>query len=359
MSKAPYCQHHRRLVESVGLLLSLAFCTVSSMGAVPLPDATQMAASEGTVLLRTGVIVAPEREAVYTMAPSGEVESIHLTQGGLRWRSDSASQPLALHGNLLVSIDPAESSEHSAQVVVLDVESRGRAAVRVPLDLPALAWRQIDDGLGSSLHTEADASGGQITVRWESARQQIYGAAALAVANSNTRNPGVPEIERVRGALRLDLASGAAFPLGQGPLAPPLAPERPRILEGSGRLTGLPDKGIQFLSADGQHVLTSTRIADERVWDRYRWRIYERATGAVVGMMHAHRSHADFMISDGTLLYVTLPALRRLPEDKRSGSSSNVWSEAPLGLRAVDLVSGAELWTRPIRDTRYYGPFPP
>lgn len=359
MPNAPNLERSPGQIVQIGISLLLAIGTSGWAGAVALPDPSQMAASEGSVLLRPGVIVAPHRQAVYAMAPSGEIEAIHLALGGLTWRSAEGSKPLALHGHLLVALAEPKQFDEPAQVVVLDTEGRGRRVLQSPIGLPASAWRQIDEGLGSALHTEADASGAQIIVRWESTRQPIYGAAAMAVAGGNTRNPEAPEIERMRGALRLDLATGGTLPIGQGPDAPSLAPARPRILEGNDRLADLRDDGIQFLSSDGQHVLTSTRIADERVWDRYRWRIHERATGAVVGLVHARRSHADFVVSGDTLLYVTLPALRRLRGDERDGSASDTWSETHLGLRAVDLLSGAEIWNRPIRDTRYYGPFPP
>jgi hypothetical protein len=106
----------------------------------------------------------------------------------------------------------------------------------------------------------------------------------------------------------------------------------------------------QILSADGGHVLASERVADDSVWEKYLWTIYDRSTGEPIGEFRTFRSLAPFFVSDSMVIYETPPAARQV--------QGNLIEE-PLKIRAVDLSTGREVWSREVRDTAYRGPFPP
>ena len=107
--------------------------------------------------------------------------------------------------------------------------------------------------------------------------------------------------------------------------------------------------GQQFLSADGRHVLVSERVADDSVWEKYQWTVYERGSNRRLGALRDYRSHAPFVVVGSSIIYETGPFERR--------TEQGLISE-PLRIRTVALGRGNQLWSRPIRDTTYRGPFP-
>jgi hypothetical protein len=119
-------------------------------------------------------------------------------------------------------------------------------------------------------------------------------------------------------------------------------------LVGADRLGNLPEP--QFVSATGDHVFTSKRIADDREWNKYLWTIYERTTGNEIGKIKSHRPQVPFFISDSRIIYETRPYFRRTDEGL---------IDEPFKIRGVDLGSNRELWSQPVRDTAYRGPYPP
>ena len=95
--------------------------------------------------------------------------------------------------------------------------------------------------------------------------------------------------------------------------------------------------------------MTSERIADDSVWEKYQWTVFERQSGRRLGTLRDYRSHAPFIVVGSSILYETGPFERRTDRE--------VVSE-PLRLRAVDLTKGVLLWSRQIRDTKYRGTLP-
>ena len=155
------------------------------------------------------------------------------------------------------------------------------------------------------------------------------------------------EPEVTSGAFLLDLPSGAVSPLRPEEV-PVMFEPRALDLPVAARLARV--SGPQFLSADGRHVLSSELVADDTVWDKYRWTIYDRDTGERVGEFRTYLPLAPFFVLDSEVVYETGPYVRQ---------SETGPIEEPLKVRAVDLQTGQELWSQPVRDTTYRGPFPP
>ena len=128
----------------------------------------------------------------------------------------------------------------------------------------------------------------------------------------------------------------------------PSAATRPRpqlIVKLSDKIAGA--SPTQYESADGRHVLASERVGNDRVWEKYRWTVYERSTGRLVGEFRTHVAFAPFVVREALLFYETTPY--------KLGTAT----EEPAKLRAVNLRTGQAVWSVEVREIVYRGPFPP
>lgn len=302
------------------------------------PAAAQRPATAPPFALRDGVLVEPGRSTLYLMSPEGAVEAVDVALGEVRWRSAEAARPLALAGGRLIAqAEPGTAGE--LRLVLLDAGS-GRLRDGEVVPLPAGARATVDDGLGRSFSAHAQAAGERATVWWSFTRRVVRGTAP---------EPGEPAEETsFSGAVRVDAGAGTVRSLAAGEVpAEPVAP--PPDLGPGERIEAV--AGRQFRSADGRHVLVSERIGDDRTWANYRWTVFERAGGTRVGAVERPVSYAPFLVAGTRLIVESRPSVRRTAEEE--------WLEEPLEIRALDLVSGVELWRRPLRDTSYRGPMPP
>lgn len=286
-------------------------------------------AGQTPFVLQPGVLVGPGEETVYVMSPSGQIEAIAVVDGKLTWKTDDASQPLALEGSDLVALAESDSG---LEVVFLSLDGTGQR--RAPLPLPTDAWSFIDKGLGTSLYVASGRVGDETLFWYRSENQDISGMA-------RPQNP-----VELKGALVWNNQEGFL----QSRAGLPESPEAPRLtlLPASERIENV--NGVQWLSADGGHVMVSERIADDRVWEKYRWTLYERSSKQRLGEVLDHFSTAAFFVTGKTLVYLAHP-YERLSGKKMEAKE--------LRLRAMDLSTGFEIWQREVRDTSYRGPMPP
>jgi hypothetical protein len=150
------------------------------------------------------------------------------------------------------------------------------------------------------------------------------------------------------GSFRLNLKSGeiTGKRLGAGPAdrkalrAAQLAPPA--------HVPGVPEP--QFLSVDRRHVMAPQAIADDTVWDKYVWTVYDASTGTRLGQIKSHVRYAPFFIADKLLVTTSGPSLRQTEQ----GAIAE-----PLQIKAFDLATGDVAWTKPIRDTANRLPPPP
>jgi len=84
--------------------------------------------------------------------------------------------------------------------------------------------------------------------------------------------------------------------------------------------------------------------------DGWKWSIYSMATGDKIAELHMPAPAAQFFIRNDSLYYL-VPATV-----VRAGGQLKI--DQPRRLSAIDLKTGAELWSRPIRETAYLGPYP-
>ena len=331
--------------------LILSAMTVAAAAAAAQPP------SGSTVELRPGVVIDPERRVAYVMNPRGGIDAVGLSGGELVWHSDDAARPLASSGDVVVAqAEPPKRRAQAAnelQVRVLDART-GRQRVAIEQTLPPGTRANVVDTAEGAFAVRARSTPAEATLAWEfveAPRQGVPPGTFDASGALNTEQRPAPEAAQAKspsttGVVRVDLRSGKASSLQPGEELPAWAQRRADV-PAEQRVASIP--GDQFLSADGRHVLTSTRVADDRVFDKYQWTVFER-NGRRLGTLRDYRSHAAFIVVGSSIVYEIGPFERR--------TERGVVTE-PLRVRAVDLSKGEEQWARAVRDTEYRGPFPP
>lgn len=332
-----------------------------------------------------GVVVEGDGTTVFLMRPGGGIEAVDVQSGASLWSTAAAAKPLAVDDGRLLAQNEA-TRRGVLPLLILDAARAGEhiAVVEIPLpdDIPAL----IDQHLGVSFSVRARTAGGEVVLAWAYLEQEVSGVAPP---------PGTPPVQRrVEGAARVDLANATVESLDNEPELPvqPLPPGVQRLVD-AGELRPPPWR------ADGLFVATSVAVAEDgrRIvtlkrwradtwralaevtlfegtpraqrpsanrrhlvvastpaewssgWQRYRWSVFSLTDGAFVGDLQWHTSATPFCMFDGVLLMISQPFSRRI--DGRM-------IDQPLSLRAIDVGSGAQIWSRPLRDTTYRGPRP-
>lgn len=309
----------------------------------------------GVRALHDGVLVAPEHGLVYMMTPDGGIDGINLDTGVVSWRTEEAAKPLALAGDLLIAQAEPDVKGY-LPIVSLDTRKAGGAQMVARIALPSTVRARIDDGLGKSFRTWVTADGHLASIVWNSSVESPSGTSpdivnptispamdASSVAPTERR---VNTAVRHEGAVQLDLISGRSQEVANSRArVQTLHPLRE--LSADKGLTGV--AGRQFLSIDGRHVLVSERQAGGEIHERYRWTLFELATGEQLGQVSNRVSAAPFLVAGKGLIYTSSPV---------SYHQEGRWVDSNLTLRSVDLVSGVERWSHELRDTQYRGPFP-
>jgi hypothetical protein len=303
--------------------------------------------------LRPGVIVDVAKGRAFVMTPEGGIDAVGLANGNTLWSTKEAAKPLGLAGDHLVSqAEPAPGAD-ALQIVALN-SADGAPVLRAqkPLGAPGVV-PSVARTLNGEFVAAAEPSGGDVRVSWHYRHTAKRGFPEGTVEKIQPRRgrltpaaaPAAPAPSQ--GAFLLDLRTGRTTELHAAAAAAPRAAPMARTLAAPDRIAGL--AGPQFASADGRSIMTSARTGDDRVWDKYTITIYDRATGNRLGEFKSHVSMAPFVVSDHRLLYVTRAYSRR--------TDTGVVNE-PDKLRAVDLQTGMELWSHPIRDPSPSGPHP-
>jgi hypothetical protein len=331
--------------------LIISAMTVAAAAAAAQPPAG------GTVELRPGVVIDPERRVAYVMNPKGGIDAVGLGRGELVWHSDAAAKPLASSGDVVVAqAEPPKPGAQSNELRVRVLDARtGQQRVAIEHALPAGTRANVVDTAEGAFAVRARSVPTEATLAWEfveAPRQGVPPGTFDTSGALNTEQRPAPEAAQVKspsttGVVRVDLRSGRASSLPPGESLPSWAQRRADV-PAEQRVASI--AGDQFLSADGRHVMTSARVADDRVLEKYEWTVFERSSGRRLGTLRDYRSNAAFIVVGSSIVYEVGPVERR--------TERGLVTE-PLRVRAVDLSKGAEQWARAVRDTTYRGPFPP
>lgn len=312
---------------------------------------TSQLLAQKTFELRSGVVIDPGRHLAYVMNTKGGIDAVELDGGALAWSTDQASKPLALIGGRLICQVEPQTVGNELEIAILNVQERGKRVIVNSKRLPSNVRVSISESLNSSYTIYARVRGEAIFMSWKYSFRPIKGTAPpdLNIDRKTREALSAPKIKPSQitgGTIRMELSSGAMSFAKKEDVPVALAPLSIDIAANE-RLAGVP--GRRFIAADSAHILCSERIADDRTWDKYRWTIYERTTGKPVAEIRSYRSRASFFVHGSQVIYETGPYTRRTEKGL---------VHVPLKIRAVDTKTGRELWSRPIRDTTYRGPYP-
>ena len=316
--------------------------------------------------LRSGVVVSLDKNEAYVMKPEGGIAAVGLAQGNELWRSPEAAKPLTVSGDLLVSQAEPKAGESTLRIVTLDTSAGGRPEVQQDVELPKGVNAMIGESLNRSFKAVARVITGEAAVVWEYAERPQRGArlGQEVLPDETAPVPGrdepggrraVKETKEERrrmkvttGSFRLDLKSGDVSGKRLGASGAERRTLRAAQAAAPASVPGVPEP--QFRSADGKHVMHPEQVADDTVWDKYVWTVYDAGSGERLGQVKSHVRFAPFFVT-GTLLVTTSgPELRQTEQGA---------VEEPLRIKALDLTTGELAWTQPVRDTANRLPPPP
>ena len=329
---------HRSVVF---LILALTACSAQR------PLSRPAKAQDARVFeLRDGVIIDTGSNLAYLMNTKGGIDAIELAKGTNVWSTDLAAKPLALIGNLLICQAEPQRLPNELKIVALNVFERLQPVFNDSINLPDGVQVSIDQMINSWFMTYARVYDGDVLVSWEYSFHAIKGEASLdSIPDSQPSLTPTSELPRtIKGTVRIDISSRTVISVKAEEVPIGLV-RRPPDLDERERLSGV--KGQQFIAADSGHVLNSERVADDRVWNKHRWTIYDRSSSKQIAEIRNYQSYAPFVILGSKIIYESNPYFRR------------GLGHEPLKIRAVDLQTGQELWGWDIRDTAYRGPYFP
>ena len=320
--------------------------------------------------LSPGVIVDTDRREAYVMSPEGDIVALDLNEGTEVWRSQEAAKPLTLFGDLLISQAEQAGPGNELRIVTMQTRENGKPISQSLVQLPPGVQPMIGQALNRSFMARAQPLDDDAAITWEFVDRALRGMpagpievlpgeempsadAALAAEAPETVQP-TNEMTVVRGAVRLAPADGTVTPMVAphaevAPMAvPPVAAAPGSELAPDAHLPDVPEP--QFLSADGRHILSSRRVADDSEWDKYLWTIFDRGSGDRLGEFRTHVRYVAFFVADTRVIYQIQPHARQIGDEM---------VEEPLQIRATDLQTGERLWHQPVRDITDPTPPPP
>lgn len=351
-----------KVIAQVAIVAALA-------GLLPSPAALSQATVK-SFELRPGVVVSLDNNEAYVMQPEGGVAAVGLAQGNELWRSSDAAKPLTVSGDLLIGQAEPKAGDRALRIVALNTRASGRSEVQQSVDLPKGVDPMIGETANRSFKAVARTAAGEAAVVWEYAERPKRGMrmgqevlpdeAAPAPGRDRPGGPGgrraLEEEEEqdaggftvTNGSFRFDLKSGEITGKRLGSSAADRKLLRAAQSAPPAHVAGVPEP--QFRSADGRHVMTPEAVADDTVWDKYVWTVYDTSSGARRGQIKSHVRYAPFFVADNLLVTTSGPGLRQIEQ----GTVAE-----PLQIKAFDLATGGVAWTKPLRDTANRLPPPP
>jgi hypothetical protein len=315
-----HSNHGQRIASACGLFAALLLSSFAARAAV----------------LHDGVVVDASRSLAYVMQPAGGIDAVDLARGTTVWHAAAGERPLTLAGGVLVA-QAAPGPNGELRIVALDLDKNGAPGAEADFALPGSVRADVVETLQQTFRVKASLSAQGVVVTWSA--QPLGNLPGRTVPASPDKALRAAEVRQ--GSVLFDPHAGSLLALGA-------ADARQLVAGGSVRAASLSAPTAaerRFASADGRHVLASRRTAA----GAYTWTISDAATGAVLGTVSSAVAMVPFVVAGGELIHVAQPGSHRV---------GTQWVARALRLRAVDLASGNEAWSRDLRDTAYRGPVP-
>lgn len=294
-------------------------------------------ASVNTLSLTDGVLIDRESGRLYVMTPEHRLAAVNMTTGEIVWQRDVSGKPLFIQNGLLVVYRENDSVNDAASIVMFDKNNGEFQPNRAfPMALPMDAHKYIDDGLGKQFRIHPILEDQAVALVWQSRRK--------------TPSPVPPEMTGLtpftaEGAVGFDQNLSALVPVSRA-----LSFRESAHLTVAPGASALPNQvGPRYASVDRNAHISVQRNGSEPNIFKYQWRVLD-AEGNLLGSFQAETGGAPFVVRDQQLIYAAPGFIARQGENM---------VQTPYRLRAVNLQTGEEMWTLPLRDTKYYGPYPP
>jgi outer membrane protein assembly factor BamB len=342
-----------------GLFASTAFVLASAR--------VQDNVEKKTFPMGPGVVIDRAGNRAYVMSPKGGMDAIALDQGRPIWSTKAATKPLdAAEGRVFAQAEPPDANV--LPLVAIDA-ANGQPKHSRNVELKPGVRPSVFETPGphGRFVARAKATGNpdEVIFAYHFTPPPVRGIPADAdqrllggLRPKNARPapgkapaPAQAALAPNSDAFRINLASGETRRLeGAAAAVPPPAYATTTVVRLAGPERVRNVEGTQYLSADGRHVLVSQATGDDADRDKYTLSIHDRDTGNLVGRFKSHVPVLPFFVDGSRVIVETRPYERQ--------TGAGVESQ-PRSLRAIDLNSGRELWSQPIRDSLYRGPTPP
>ncbi len=294
---------------------------------------------QGFVQLREGVIINKNRNELYIATPQWRVQAISIAAGQPSWTSNTEAMPLAVFNTKLLCLDKNTTRGNKIGIVELSLSSRGSKLLDYTTALPDSVNTGNANNANSVFTISPRFVQNNTYLSWQ---YTYYPVRGIYDEQSQQQENNRPTVDS--GAFRLEKTAGKLRVMKNIELPPGLNQQSPVMVNNINN-----EKG-QFFSADRLHTMTGTSIASDDVFERYRWEVFEAATGRKLSELTDYRSYAPFYVSGNTIIYEKGPYARLI--------NGNM-TEEPLVIVAVDLQNGNMLWKKEILDNVNRGPVPP
>jgi hypothetical protein len=366
---------HDRGVERSTLLAITAMVLFSgAVGPVQVPVQAQPPNPANPITLRPGTIIDPARGVAYVMSEKGGIARIDLANGQEVWHSTVAARPLGLGpaGQRLIGQAEAAPTPNHLSVVALNagngnaITKSDGARLAAAHPLPPSVRPAVTSTVHGEFNAAARFTDDHAVVTWHYVPRPRRGLPPGVEQKLQPRRPGAgagkaakaasPPANLQGGGFQLNLTSGDVSPMAAsapgapgapGPGEPAAASWRPVEVPEAERVPQVP--GHQFYTEDKRFIMSHGETPPDEN-GQYTLVVYDGATKKSVGEFKSFHAVLPCYVADAHAIFQTSGA------KLRSGGSL---SEQPPMLAAVDLKTGQQLWSYPLRDTTYRGPYPP
>jgi hypothetical protein len=314
---------------------------------VPADPPPQVESSQARFQLAPGVVVDPAHNQIYTMDVAGGVKAVDAKTGRLVWKSPAAAKPLGLSDSHLI-VQLESGKEQTLNLGSLDTRT-GQSIASASAPLPSHVVPSIDPNSKGNFSAIANnLPNGDAVVSWQYVQRTPRALPPGTKSNLPSEEgapppPAASEQQATRGAVRFDPRTGALGEVEAENLA--------SVPSSQTNLSEMPGtaEGRRFLSVDGQDYLVSSRL-DPSEANKYTLTVYDRQTNARLGQFKSSVAAVPFYVTDSKVIFEISASVSR---------TSSGLTKQPRRIEGVDLATGKEIWSTPIRDTTYRGPFPP
>jgi len=245
----------------------------------------QNSSIRGQFLLKDGVVVDQNRDAIYISNKESMVQGLDALTGKSKWKSRVKGRPLFISGNRLFVQVRKDKPVSELEIVELNLDRDAVVEGETTLQLPKTVSNVFMESPEGAFYINLYMVKEDVILEW--AYRHYIGGAYM---DENER-------QKEKGYFYFD---GSFNPVKFSDLPKnfkknPISPSRKDgIVEASGQ---------QFFSADKKHILVSSFVSKPGVEKNYRWIIYDRNTIKMIGKYRNNVSFTPFIVRNSTLIF--------------------------------------------------------